>query len=144
LKGAASNLGATAVANSAAELETAIKTGGNVSPTLEATAASLRTIVQAIRSTLPKEEVVESAGSAAADPASVLAPLRRLKTLLSNDDGDAADFIVDAQPDLAKVLTGPEITALRDFVGNYDFIGALKCVAEIAGRLGLPLEGDDG
>ena len=140
LKGAASNLGATAVANAAAALETAIKTGGNVSPAFEATAASLSTIVQAIRSALPEEEVVESAGSAAADPASVLAPLRRLKTLLANDDGDAADFIVDAQPDLAKVLTGPEITALRDFVGNYDFIGALKCVAEIAGRLGLPLE----
>ena len=109
-------------------------------PAFEATAASLTTIVQAIRSALPEEEVVESAGSAAADPASVLAPLRRLKTLLANDDGDAADFIVDAQPDLAKVLTGTEITALRDFVGNYDFIGALKCVAEIAGRLGLPLE----
>jgi len=140
LKGSAANLGATAVANAAAELETAIKSGGNVPPLLEATGASLTTVVQAIRAALPQEQVVESVDSAAADPASVLAPLRRLKTLLANDDGDAADFIVDAQPDLAKVLTGPEITALRDFVGNYDFIGALKCVTEIAGRLGLRLE----
>jgi two-component system, sensor histidine kinase and response regulator len=144
LKGSAANLGATAVANAAAELETAIKMGGNVPPLLEATGASLTTVVQAIRAALPQEQVVDSVGSAAADPASVLAPLRRLKTLLANDDGDAADFIVDAQADLAKVLTGPEITALRDFVGNYDFIGALKCVTEIAGRLGLRLERDDG
>jgi two-component system, sensor histidine kinase and response regulator len=140
LKGSAANLGATAVANAAAELETAIKSGGNVPPLLEATGASLTTVVQAIRAALPQEQVVESVDSAAADPASVLAPLRRLKTLLANDDGDAADFIVDAQADLAKVLTGGEITALRDFVGNYDFIGALKCVTEIAGRLGLRLE----
>ncbi len=140
LKGAAANLGATAVANAAAELETAIKTGGNVPPALEATVASLTTVVQAIRAALPKEQAVESARGATADPASVLAPLRRLKALLANDDGDAADFIVDAQSELAKVLTGTEITALRDFVGNYDFTGALKCVSQIAGRLGLPLE----
>ena len=141
VQGAAANLGAaTAVANAAAELETAIKTGGNVPPALEATVASLTTVVQAIRAALPKEQAVESARGATADPSSVLAPLRRLKALLANDDGDAADFIVDAQSELAKVLTGTEITALRDFVGNYDFTGALKCVSQIAGRLGLPLE----
>jgi hypothetical protein len=63
-----------------------------------------------------------------------------LKKMLSNDDGDAADFILEAQPELAQVLTGSEISSLRDFVSNYDFIGALKCVSEIAGRLGLKLE----
>ena len=41
---------------------------------------------------------------------------------------------------LVKVLTGSEITSLRDFVGNYDFVGALKCLSAIAGRLGLRLE----
>jgi hypothetical protein len=97
-------------------------------------------VVLAIRSALPNEEVAGSALSATADPASVAATLRKLTKLLSNDDGEAADFILDAQPDLAKVLTGPEITTLRDFVSNYDFVGALKCVAEIAGRLGLQLE----
>jgi hypothetical protein len=60
--------------------------------------------------------------------------------LLSNDDGEAADFILDAQPHLAKVLTASEITALRDFVSNYDFVGARKCILQIAGRFGLQLE----
>ena len=140
LKGAAANLGATAVANAAAEVETAIKAGQSVQPVLDALAAKLRTVVQAIRSALPSEQVTDSARAATADPASVVAPLRRLTKLLSNDDGEAADFILDAQPDLAKVLTGSEITALQAFVGNYDFNGALKCVSEIAGRLGLQLE----
>ncbi|HWO33360.1 MAG TPA: response regulator, partial [Candidatus Acidoferrum sp.] len=139
LKGAAANLGATPVANSAAELETAIKAGRTVEPLLDALATKLRTVVQAIRSALPNEQASDSAG-VAADPASVAVPLRKLTKLLSNDDGDAADFILEAQPDLAKVLTGSEITILRDFVNNYDFIGALKCVSQIASRLGLQLE----
>ena len=42
-----------------------------------------------------------------------MVPLRKLKKLLSNDDGEAADFILDAQPALAKVLTGSEITTLQ-------------------------------
>jgi two-component system sensor histidine kinase/response regulator len=140
LKGAAANLGATAVANAAAGVETAIKAGQSGQPLLDTLATKLRTVVLAIRSVLPNEEVAGSALAATADPASVAATLRRLTKLLSNDDGEAADFILDAQPDLAKVLTGSEITTLRDFVSNYDFVGALNCVAEIAGRLGLQLE----
>jgi two-component system sensor histidine kinase/response regulator len=140
LKGAAANLGATAVADSAADVETAIKAGQNVQPLLDALAMKLRIVVRAIRSALPNEPAAESASAATADPASALAPLRKLTKLLSNDDGDAADFILEAQPELVKVLTGPEISSLRDFVSNYDFVGALKCVAEIAGRLGLQLE----
>jgi two-component system, sensor histidine kinase and response regulator len=140
LKGAAANLGVTAVANTAAEVETAIKTGQSVQPGLDVLAAKLRAVVEAIRSALPNEQVTDNTRVGHADPASVVAPLRRLTKLLSNDDGEAADFIVDAQPDLAKVLTGSEITTLLAFVGNYDFSGALKCVSEIAGRLGLQLE----
>src|SRR5271168_1472565 len=139
-KGAAANLGATAVANSAADVETAIKAGLIVQPLLDMLATSLRAVVQAIRSALPDEQFAVGASAATADPASVAAPLRKLKKLLSNDDGDAADFILEAQPELGKVLTGSEIATLRDFVSNYDFVGALKCVAAIAGRLGLQLE----
>jgi two-component system, sensor histidine kinase and response regulator len=140
LKGAAANLGATAVANSAAEAETAIKAGQPVQPLLDTLAMQLHAVVQAIRSALPNEQPAQSAVSATADPAAVASPLRNLKKLLSNDDGDAADFILEAQPDLAKALTGSEISSLSDFVSNYDFVGALKCVTAIASRLGLKLE----
>jgi hypothetical protein len=99
---------------------------------LDTLAAKLRSVVQAIRSALPDEQAPASAGAATADPASVAARLRKLTKLLSSDDGDAADFILEAHPELAKVLTGSEITSLRDFVSNYDFVGALKCVSAIA------------
>jgi signal transduction histidine kinase/CheY-like chemotaxis protein len=140
LKGAAANLGATAVANSAADVETAIKAGLIVQPLLDSLGTSLRAVVLAILSALRNDQAPENASALAADPASVAAPLRKLTKLLSNDDGDAADFILEAQPELAKALTGSEITSLSDFVSNYDFIGALKCVSEIASRLGLKLE----
>ncbi len=141
LKGAAANLGATAVADAAAEVETAIKSGNAAPPSLlDALDAKLRTTVQAIRAALPSEQVASGSPAAAADPATVAAPLKKLAKLLANDDGEAADFILDAQPALAQVLTGPEIASLQNLIGNYDFTGALKCVSEIAGRLGLPLE----
>jgi signal transduction histidine kinase/DNA-binding response OmpR family regulator len=140
LKGAAANLGATAVAEAAAKVETAVQTGQPVQPALDAMAVSLRTIVQSIQSALPNKSVTEGAPSASLDPASVVAPLSRLKKMLANDDGEAADFILDAQPELAKVLTGSEISALSAFVGNFDFSGALKCVSEIAARLAIQLE----
>ena len=105
LKGAAANLGATTVANAAAAVETAIKTGLIVQPLLDTLATRLHTVLEAIQSALPNEQAAESTGAATADPATVAAPLRKLIKLLSNDDGDAADFILEAQPDLAKVLT---------------------------------------
>ena len=76
-------------------------------------AASLRTTVQAIQSAFPNEAATAGVPSAPVDPASVVAPLSRLKKLLVNDDGEAADFILEAEPELAKVLTGSEIAALN-------------------------------
>ncbi len=140
LKGAAANLGATAAAEAAAKVEATIQAGQDPQPLLDAMSASLSTTVQAIRSALPSEAATETAPSAPADAATVVVPLSRLKKMLANDDGEAADFILDAQPELAKVLTGSEITALSTLVGNFDFSGALKCVAEIAARLAIQLE----
>ena len=140
LKGAAANLGATAVAEAAAKVEKEIQTGETIPPALDGMAASLRTTVQAIQSAFPNEPATAGLPSEPVDPSSVAAPLSHLKKLLANDDGEAADFILDAQPKLAKVLTGSEIAALNTLVSNFDFNGALKCVSEIAARLTLPLE----
>ena len=140
LKGAAANLGATAVAETAAKVEKEIQTGETTPPALDGMAASLRTTVQAIQLAFPNEAVSAGMPSEPVDPSSVAAPLSHLKKLLANDDGEAADFILDAQPKLAKVLTGSEITTLSTLVSNFDFNGALKCVSEIAARLTLPLE----
>ena len=128
------------MAETAAKVEAAVQNGQSVEPLLDVMAASLHTTVQAIRSALPSEKVSDDGASATADPASVVAPLSRLKKLLANDDGEAADFILDAQPELAKALTGAEIATLSSCVGNFDFSGALKCVSDIAARLAIQLE----
>ena len=140
LKGSAANLGATALANSAAEVETAIKSGQSATALLDTLESKLKATLEAIRAALPREETAGSTTVAAGDPVSVAAPLQKLAKLLSNDDGDAADFILDAQPALAKVLTAAEISSLQTFVGNYDFSGALQCAKEIAARLRISLE----
>jgi two-component system sensor histidine kinase/response regulator len=140
LKGAAANLGAAGLAEDAAKVETAVQSGQGLESAIESLSISLQAVVRAIRSALPTENVGAGGAVASADTASVVAPLTRLKKLLANDDGEAADFILEAQPALTKVLTGVEIGALGGLVGNFDFAGALKCLSEIAARLSIPLE----
>jgi two-component system, sensor histidine kinase and response regulator len=140
LKGAAGNLGATALAEVAAKAEAAVKTGQNLEAALDSLALSLRAVVEAIQSALASEQLPESAGEASADPAIVVEPLTQLKKLLKNDDGSAADFIFDARPNLSNVLTGSEIGTLTGLVENFDFEAALKCLSGIAARLSLNLE----
>jgi HPt (histidine-containing phosphotransfer) domain-containing protein len=53
LKGAASTLGATALAEQAAKVETGIKTGQSVGEALESLSHSLVAVVEAIRAALP-------------------------------------------------------------------------------------------
>jgi hypothetical protein len=55
--------------------------------------------------------------------------------------GPAADFIIDAKPHLAGVLTPAEIRTLSDRIGKFDFDAALACLSGIASRLSLNLEG---
>jgi hypothetical protein len=93
-----------------------------------------------VRAALPGDLSGNGAGPGSGDPATVKEPLIRLKQLLEADDGEAADFIVDAKPRLAGVLTSTEIRTLSDRVGNFDFDAALKCLSGIASRLSLDLE----
>ncbi len=102
--------------------------------------SSLDAAVNAIRMALPAEAVTNGAGEASADPAAVVEPLTRLKKLLENDDGEAAEFISDVRSKLSGVLTGAEIDTLTDLIGNFDFEAALKCLSGIATRLSLNLE----
>jgi hypothetical protein len=67
--------------------------------------------------------------------------MKQLKGLLENDDGEAADFIIDARPNLAGVLTELEIENLSELIGNFEFEPALKCLSGVASRLSLDIEG---
>jgi len=139
LKGAAANLGAASLAEIAARAEAAMGSNQPLSPAaLETLSRSLHTVITAIHAALPAES--PSAISAGADPATVVQPLRHLKKLLEADDGEAADFILDARPQLSKVLTAAEIDSLIGHVGNFAYGDALQSLSSIASRLSLTLE----
>jgi signal transduction histidine kinase/CheY-like chemotaxis protein len=140
LKGAAANLGAGTLAEVAAKVETAITTGQDVQEALHSLAVSYGSVAAAITAALPREQCAAVAAATSADLATVVEPLTRLKILLKNDDGDAADFILDARPSLSKVLTEAEISTLTGLVGNFNFEAALHSLSDIAARLSLRLE----
>jgi two-component system, sensor histidine kinase and response regulator len=140
LKGAAGTLGAGALSEAAAKAETAIRMGQRIDGELSALSLTLNAVVGTIRAALPEDFAARGAGHASTDPATVVEPLTRLKKLLETDDGEAADFVVDARPTLAGVLTGAEIETLSELVGDFNFEAALKCLSGIADRLLLNLD----
>jgi PAS domain S-box-containing protein len=94
------------------------------------------------KSTLREAFVQDSAVPEApsGNPRDVVEPLVRLKQLLENDDGEAADFIIDVTPQLSCVLTQGEVSALSDHVSQFDFEAALQALSGVAARLSLDLE----
>jgi polar amino acid transport system substrate-binding protein len=140
LKGAAGTLGAMSLSEAASRAEAAIKTGQGIDTELTALSADLGGAVQAIRTALPEELSTNGGGAVSRDPAAVVEPLTRLKQLLESDDGEAADFMIDARSDLSGVLTPTEIETLSELVGDFNFDAALKCISAIADRLSLNLK----
>src|SRR5499427_7571797 len=139
LKGAAGNLGAESLSELAAKTEAALGRNQGVDAALEALSGSLDGVVAAIRAALPGEPV-PSSSDASVDSTTMAESLTRLKQLLETDDGEAADFLLDARPVLLKFLTREEIATLQGQVGNFDYAHALQSVSQVASRLSLKLE----
>jgi two-component system sensor histidine kinase/response regulator len=139
LKGAAGNLGAESLSELAAKAEGALGQNQGVNTALEALSGSLDAVVAAIRAALPGEPV-PSSSDASVDSTTMAESLARLKQLLESDDGEAADFLLDARPVLLKFLTREEIATLQGQVGNFDYAHALQSVSQVASRLSLKLE----
>ena len=139
LKGAAGNLGAESLSELAAKAEAALGRNQGVDAALEALSGSLDAVVAAIRAALPGEPV-PSSSDASVDSTTMAESLARLKQLLESDDGEAADFLLDARPVFLKFLTREEIATLQGQVGNFDYADALQSVSQVASRLSLKLE----
>jgi two-component system sensor histidine kinase/response regulator len=140
LKGAAATLGANGLSEAAAKAETVIKSGENADNAVELLSLALDRVLAGVWAALP-EDKVGNGRSPSANPESVKEPLIRLKRLLEADDGEAAEFIIDAKSHLGGVLTPAEMKALADQVGNFEFEAALNSLSRIASRLSLNLEG---
>jgi two-component system, sensor histidine kinase and response regulator len=138
LKGAAGTLGASALSEAAAKAEIAIKTGRDIDTALSLLSVDLAAAVVAVRTALTDEAATD--GGLARDLASVVEPLKELKRLLETDDGEAADYIIDAKSQLAGVLTPTEIETLSELVGDLNFELALECISSISDRLSLNLK----
>lgn len=135
LKGAASTLGAMTVAEKAAKAEVAIRSGQEVNATLTTLTDELSKVVQAIQTALPEESTVDDATGASVDPTALLGSLARLECLLKNDDGEAADFLIQSRSTFSMALTDMEIENLSELVGDFDFEAALACLSRITNRL---------
>ena len=140
LKGAAATLGAISLSESAARAETAIKKGYSIDEAVSFLSLSLDRVVADLRTALAEDRSDNGAALRSSNPARVKELLIRLKQLLATDDGEAADFIIDAQSILVGVLTPIEMKMLSDRVGNFDFDAALNCLSRIASRLSVDLE----
>ena len=141
LKGAAATLGANALSEAAVRAEAAVKSGQSDGESVRALCLALDRVLANVWAALPENGAGNGDGRAAGDPASVREPLIRLKRLLETNDGEAADFIIDAKSHLTGVLTPAEIKALADQVGSFDFDAALKSLSGIASRLSINIEG---
>jgi HPt (histidine-containing phosphotransfer) domain-containing protein len=140
LKGAAGTLGAMAVSAAAAKAETAIRKGQGIDPALTSLSDDLSKAVEAILTSLPAEGIGSGHSTASVDAATVIEPLTRLKRLLENDDGEAADFIIDTRSNLSGVLTDMEIENLNELIGDFNFEAALACLSRIISRLERNIE----
>ena len=140
LKGAAANLGASALAEVAATAEAAIGSNQSITPALESLSRSLDKTIAAIRTALPADSAPATTPSSNADPSTIVKPLSQLKKLLEADDGDASDFFLEARSVFSRVFTSAEIDSLSAYIGNFAYSDALRSVSEIASRLSLRLE----
>jgi two-component system, sensor histidine kinase and response regulator len=141
LKGVAATLGARTLSAAAAEAEVLVRTGQDPEQALEALSLALEPVIDGIEAALPPEAEDDAMAPPSGDPSTVVAPLARLKKLLETDDGEAADFVMDAKSQLAGVLTPGEIKKLSAQVGNFEFDAALENLSGIASRLSIDLGG---
>jgi hypothetical protein len=69
---------------------------------------------------LPEGGSPNGDGRASADAAAGVEPLTWLKQPLENDDGEGADFIIDARPNLSWVVSVTEIETPNE-LGDFNF-----------------------
>ncbi len=97
-------------------------------PLLDAVAAPLRELVQAIEAQLPDEGLESRA--AAVTPAQSAELLQRLAALLEDNDADAQDLIASEAAALQGALGNEAFEALRRAAAAYDFEAGTGIVRE--------------
>ncbi len=127
----AAALGATALAQAAADVEDGIRAGGGIealAPALSALARALARIGEAGGSAVPPARPEDAL------PARTAAVFARLTALLAASDGEALD-VAEAERDLLARLLGADAPAFERALATYDFEAATLMLASAGGRI---------
>jgi len=141
VKGTAATLGIQDLAEKAAKMEAAIKTGAALGDLdIDGFQASLEAAVTAIQAALAATAEPVKTNTAPKPPADLrrlAAPMGRLLALLKADDGEALDYWTDIHPSLSAALDASDLNRLGRLVGNFDFTAAVSELEGLMRRLDL-------
>jgi two-component system, sensor histidine kinase and response regulator len=140
VKGVAGNLGIGSVQSAAEKVERAIREKTpSAAALMEEFQTTLALMVQAIQTglsgTAPAPNIV--GGRKAFDAEAAAATVARLRAMIEANDGDAADAFPEVEEALNAVIDKPQLDALRDALGDFDFEGALSTLAKMTRQCGL-------
>jgi two-component system, sensor histidine kinase and response regulator len=113
LKGVAGTIGAGDLAEAAASVEAGLRDSLDVASALATLTKKLTAVIGGIHAVDPGDPA-RPATAAAGSPSVGIEGLRALKKLLDQDDGEAADLMVEVAPALSGLLTGEELKTLSD------------------------------
>jgi signal transduction histidine kinase/DNA-binding response OmpR family regulator len=128
LKGVAGNIGASTIQQTAAALELACHEG-EAAETIDQLLARVVTALESVLPGLMSLSGPTRAQTGVADPQALNALLARLRTLLEEDDAEAADLVEELHS-MAGATTN-ELKTLSGAIGDYDFDAALDALAEL-------------
>ena len=132
-KGVAGNLGAQALAGSAAGLELALKENSGVDIALQVFESHLDEAITAVSLSLSQQQELHQHQGATLDASAALrsaednaALLHKLQQYLENRDADVQDFLIRETQGLCASLTSMSYDRLTMLVNVYDFDEALQ------------------
>jgi HPt (histidine-containing phosphotransfer) domain-containing protein len=131
LKGVAGNIGASEIQEAAQRMESALKAGEQVEELFGPLRDSLETVLASIASIERDEPVATDSDSSTVDFEVLTALLTELKTLLEDDNADAADVLDKIHLEVPGAFGSFGIDRLSGLVGDYDFEEALTLLEEI-------------
>ena len=127
VRGVAANLGATALAEAAGALESALRTEDEDIPrALAGFSGSLKETLSAIQAWMAGEGAVDAAAPEVSREPLKFTDLEKLEHLLESHDGLAVECFAALRPELASRMARADLEELADAVERYDFAAALE------------------
>jgi len=137
LKGVAGNVGAKGVQETALALESACRekqAAEEIERVLNNAVSVLTPVLQGLAA-LDRTGSKATAGDGAVDPEKLNSLLNQLRTLLEEDDADAANVLETLQEQPGVEVHMDALKELADAVDEYDFDGAIKVLDQLSAAL---------